>query len=87
MCTCKSTRVRHVVFRWAHAHGALHAVAMATADSRVIMYGEGLKGQGPRRSTIISVHDFFSRGPSSLQSVTLRRDTFRGLAVVAHCTH
>ena len=41
-------------------------------------------GQGPRRSTIFSVVDLpvFSR-----QSVTLRRDTFRGLAVVAHCTH
>ena len=33
MCTRKSTRVRHVGFRWAHAHGALHAVAMATAHN------------------------------------------------------
>ena len=55
-----------------------------TVSVPLLSKGEGLKGQGPRRSTIFSVVGI---GTSSLQSVTLRRDTFRDLAVVAHCMH
>ena len=45
---------------------------MPNWDGQRTVEREGLKGQGPRRSTIFSV---VAIGTSSLQSVTLRRGT------------
>ena len=50
MYTRKSTRVRHVGFRWAHAHGALYAVAMATADNMIRNWGEPQASYGTMKS-------------------------------------